>query len=353
MIAASLSLWALLAPAGEARGRPMAAPGLAKGGRAGSSALPMPISEHGPGRCPPPPPDASVPSQPPPHSQPRRGSVEERFVRAEGGDRAAGLRRLEETLRWREEEGMDTILQSSHPSYGLIKQHYPHCYHLRGRRGEPVYYERPAGLNLAALRAGGLGVQDLLRHYALVTEYCWGMLEQAQDGPASRSIYVLDLGGCRLRDLAGDVARFVLEAAALTSRHYPERSGTILVLNPPGWLHLAFRLVRPVVAEATLAKTRVVPGGGGGGRSWPRCGSGFRRRTFPPSTGVGACHWGRGQRRRGWRSSCGPTTAGAAGPGPEAQRVRGPGGRVRRRSAFPCLAHAWAKQEERHNFANF
>lgn len=157
-----------------------------------------------------------------------------------------------------------------------------------------MYYERPAGLNLAALRAGGLGVQDLLRHYALVTEYCWGMLEQAQDGPASRSIYVLDLGGCRLRDLAGDVARFVLEAAALTSRHYPERSGTILVLNPPGWLHLAFRLVRPVVAEATLAKTRVVPGGGGGGEILAALREWIPEANIPPEYGGRSVPLGEG-----------------------------------------------------------
>ena len=149
-------------------------------------------------------------------------AIWERFVRATKGDEALAQRRYQETEAWRKNNGIDVLLSEPHPQFTTIKQHYPHYYHGRGKRGEPVYYELPAQINLKELKRSGIDLSSLLRHYLLVTDFCWTVLERVQHGPQSQSIYVLDLEGIKLKDFVGDVAKFVKEAASLTSQHYPE-----------------------------------------------------------------------------------------------------------------------------------
>lgn len=185
----------------------------------------------------------------------------ERYLRATKGDTAQAIQRLAATLAWRAGLSMDSALARPHWPFGAIKHHYPHAFHLYGRRGEPVYYERPARADLAALTAAGITLDALLYHYALVTEFLWTRVSAAQDGPLSQAITVLDLDGLRLRDFAGDVAAFVRRAAAFTGEHYPERAGVIYVLNAPASFGVVWRLVRPLVDPVTLAKVQILTAG--------------------------------------------------------------------------------------------
>ncbi|KAL3787459.1 hypothetical protein ACHAW5_008997 [Stephanodiscus triporus] len=183
----------------------------------------------------------------------------ERYLRATKGDVVEAQRRLTATLNWRMQNGMDEILSMPHPHIGVLKRCYPHVYHLRGYQDEPVYYECPGKIDLDALKSAGLTLDHLLRHYALVTEFIWTCISPYQDGPGSKGITVLDMDGVRLRDFAGDVVTFVKRAASFTGQHYPERSGTIYILNAPSFFQLIWRrVVVPLVDPVTLGKVRVV-----------------------------------------------------------------------------------------------
>lgn len=197
--------------------------------------------------------------QEPPAHLPGRSSNEvyERFLRATGGNPVEALQRYSETQEWRRREGMDRILDDPHPAFALIKENYPHYFHLRGHANEPVYYETPARINLKRLRSAGVTMDGLLRHYAMVTEFMWTHVDASQE---SKSIYVIDLDGLRLRDFAGEVVKFVKSAAGFTSRHYPERSGAIFVVNPPIWFNVIWKAVKPIIAPVTVEKVRVVRG---------------------------------------------------------------------------------------------
>lgn len=185
--------------------------------------------------------------------------VPRRFLLAANGDVAEGRRRYAATAEWRRRERIDSILHEPHPNFDLIKRHYPHFFHLRGKRNEPVYYESPAKMNLEALKAAGLSMADLLRHYAFLTEFMWSSnVEPSDEG---KSIYVIDLDGIRLQDFVGDVVRFVKSAADFTSKHYPERSGNIFVVNVPRWFNVIWRVVKPVVDPVTLEKIQILPRG--------------------------------------------------------------------------------------------
>lgn len=187
-------------------------------------------------------------------------AVWERFVRATKGDEALAQKRYQETEVWRRANGIDALLSEPHPQFTTIKQHYPHYYHGRGKRGEPVYYELPAQIDLKELKRNGIGLSSLLRHYLLITDFCWTVLERAQHGPQSQSIYVLDLEGIKLKDFVGEVVKFVKEAVSLTSQHYPERSGGIFVINAPVFFDIIWKVIKPIVDPSTLEKVKVIRG---------------------------------------------------------------------------------------------
>lgn len=180
-----------------------------------------------------------------------------RFLRAAKGDPIHGRERFEATMKWREEERMDSILDEPFIYFELVKKYYPHYYHLRGKNNEPVYYESPAKFKVKPLKAAGMTMEDLLRYYALVTEYMWKRIEPSEEG---KSIYVIDLDGIRLMDFVGDVVDFVKKTSSFTSAHYPERSGTIFVINVPSWFNIIWKVVSPMADEVTRQKIRILRG---------------------------------------------------------------------------------------------
>lgn len=145
-----------------------------------------------------------------------------RFLRAGKGDPDEGLRRYELSLQWRKEHKIDTILREANPNFDFIKKHYRHFCHGKGKNGEPCYYEQPPKTNLKALRAAGVDLDMLLRHYIQVTEFQWQFLERDD---LRKSIYIIDLEGMGFGDFVGEVVDFVRRASKLSNLHYPERAG--------------------------------------------------------------------------------------------------------------------------------
>ena len=92
-----------------------------------------------------------------------------RFLRAGKNDPVEGLRRYEATLKMRKENGLDNILREPSPHFDIIKENYPHFCHLKGKNGEPCFYEQPPKTNLKALRAAGVTVEKLMHHYTYVS----------------------------------------------------------------------------------------------------------------------------------------------------------------------------------------
>lgn len=176
-----------------------------------------------------------------------------RFIAAEKGDEEKGRQRYQNTLQWRREHSIDNILVTPHPTFGVIKQYYPQYFHGRSRAGQPVYYERPGKIDLAALKREGLSIEDLLRHYMYITEYLWRVIEPSDSG---RSITVLDVTGIGMYDLGGEVLDFIKRASAFTGAHYPERSAHIFIINIPGWFNMIWRMVKPMIDPVTREKVR-------------------------------------------------------------------------------------------------
>lgn len=207
------------------------------------------------------PPSAATPSSavatsaPPSPTKNAPGSIPFRFIRATKGDVAAAKERWADTLAWRAENGMDTCLSTPHPHVKEIKENYPHYFHLRGKNNECCYYEQPPKMNLVELRKAGIEIDSLLKHYAICCEFMWTHIEPSEEG---KSIYVIDLDGIGFRDFAGDVVDFVKRASSFTGAHYPERSGTIFVINVPSWFSVIWNVVKPMVDDVTKKKIKIL-----------------------------------------------------------------------------------------------
>lgn len=180
-----------------------------------------------------------------------------RFLRAAKGDEVEGQRRYEETLKWRSENAIDNNLYEAWPKFELVKKHYPHYFHGLGLNGQPVFYEQPPKTDLRALRNGGVGLNELLKHYAMVTEFQWQYVSRDD---LQRSIYIIDLAGIRMTDFVGECVDFVRQASAFTAAHYPERAGHVFVVNVPGWFKIIWNVVRPMIDEITLEKIHILRG---------------------------------------------------------------------------------------------
>lgn len=180
-----------------------------------------------------------------------------RFIAAEKGDEEKGRQRYENTLQWRRENEIDSILVTPHPTFEIIKKYYPQYFHGRSKAGQPVYYERPGKIDLAALKREGLSIEDLLRHYMYITEYLWRVIEPGDTG---RSLTVLDVTGIGMYDLGGEVLDFIKRASAFTGAHYPERSAHIFIINIPGWFNMIWRMVKPMIDPVTREKVHMLKG---------------------------------------------------------------------------------------------
>lgn len=181
--------------------------------------------------------------------------VPRRFILAEKGDEEKGRIRYEETLQWRQEEGLDEILQKPWPLFKLIKDNYPHFYHKRGKNGEPVYYEKPGKIKLKELKAAGVTLDDLMRNFITITEFLWNVIEKDDN---KKCISVIDMEGVGIRDFVGEAVEYVRKAAAVSGKHYPERCAYIIVINAPGWSSMIWKSVRGMLDEVTREKVSFV-----------------------------------------------------------------------------------------------
>ncbi|KAG7402269.1 hypothetical protein PHYBOEH_003528 [Phytophthora boehmeriae] len=185
------------------------------------------------------------------------GSVPLRFINAEKGDEVKALERYNETTEWRREEGVDRLLEEPSPHFQIIKENYPHYYHKCGKNGEPVYYEKPGKINLKALKAAGLTLDDLMHNYLMITEFLWQVIEQDDN---RKGISVLDVDGIGISDFAGEAVEYVRKAASVSGRHYPERCAFIFVINVPSWFSMIWNTVKGMVDDVTREKVIIVRG---------------------------------------------------------------------------------------------
>lgn len=178
----------------------------------------------------------------------------QRFLDAEKGDAVKGRLRYEATCRWREENGIDGILDRPHPDFECIKKNSVQYFHGRCKGGQPIYIEIPRMTDVKSMRKVGITVERLLFHYAYITEYMW---QEMDTSDVQTCLSILDVEGVGLRDLVGDVLDCVRQMIGMTGTHYPARSYMIFVVNAHWSFSGIWKMLRVFMHPDTVAKTHV------------------------------------------------------------------------------------------------
>jgi hypothetical protein len=144
--------------------------------------------------------------------------------------------------------------------FGHIKAKYPHCFHGRSLDGMPVYYEKPAVVDLEALSGVGVGLEELLRHNIAVFEFMWQHVAPSETMryEDAQCVTVIDVTGMNFTSLSGDVLTFLKQVAHYRERHYPKRAAKIFIVNVQSWFHHIWTLVSQFLDPGTLLKVEFV-----------------------------------------------------------------------------------------------
>ncbi|CAI5732944.1 unnamed protein product [Hyaloperonospora brassicae] len=192
-------------------------------------------------------------------------SVPTAFLVAENGDTAKATKRYENTLAWRKEVMADSILTMPQTYYDAIKANYTQFLHKHDKLGHPLYFEKIGSINMPQLKKAGVTSDALFKHYLFAMEF---MLKYAAHeicpcdacapSETQKMCIVLDARGIGMRDMGGEAFEFIRRCTGAMQCHYPQRSFKIFIVNVPSWFGMAWKGVKPLLNEATRAKTNIV-----------------------------------------------------------------------------------------------
>lgn len=181
-----------------------------------------------------------------------------RYLDAHGKEDIARQATLD-SLQWRQQYQIDTMLSRPHPNYDIAKRVLPHYFIGRSAvTNHVVFVQRPGLADLALAKHNDLVIQDMLLQYAYVFEYCWNVLHPHQTSATDKDalmIGILDMQGLNLGILRKpELLSFVKEFVAMIDAQYPTRAYKTLMVNAPQWFSALYKVVSPIMRETTKEK---------------------------------------------------------------------------------------------------
>ena len=180
------------------------------------------------------------------HPLNRPGAVV-RYMRARSFhvDRSESM--IRETVAWRAQNGVDSILKDYNPPQEILR-HYPGAI-LKGtdRTGDPIFVSRTGVTDLHGM-VEKYGEEEMIRYEIYrreaALEGAWVREWENNAGrPIQRTLVIEDLHGLNMRHLAKKVTKFYGLVCDIDAKYYPETNKKIVIIRAPA----AFRLIWAVV----------------------------------------------------------------------------------------------------------
>jgi hypothetical protein len=182
-----------------------------------------------------------------------------RYLNMQNNNRKHAKHALEATIKWREENDINTILARPHPKFDASKRVFPHYFCGRDNTNHVILLQRPGLIDIPAGHANGVNGHDLLFHYIYVMEYLWQILEPQADATMTS---IIDLTGISLSVLGKPEILNVLRMFCSTmDAHFPQRAHRTLVINAPRWFGSMYKLVSPLLRESTKERIMILSKG--------------------------------------------------------------------------------------------
>lgn len=164
------------------------------------------------------------------------------FLRATGGDREHAIRRLKDTLKWRQTEGVDRLLCTA-----CLNKDGAHYMQVVGHDSlkRPILYS-------CLSQPTNRSVEDNRRHMIATFEQAIRTMSSGTE----QWVWISDFHGFGLRDTDPRLAKIFLDVSA---KHYPERLAVFYCIDAPGLFSMLWRALQPFVDPITREKVRFLP----------------------------------------------------------------------------------------------
>ncbi|CAL5227775.1 g10795 [Coccomyxa viridis] len=182
-----------------------------------------------------------------------------RFEEGYRGNPTARMEAMRKTYEWRRSIDGWNMLEQPQPFFATFKGLFDHGVMALTKKHHPVWVIK-AGM----MREGWKKYQksdatdrDVARHICFTHDYMYHVLDKSTL-PGGRAIWINDLKGMGLRDVGSKPMEFGLQMMGLVEKYYPERLDKAFVINVPGFFHILWRIVHPLIPAATKKRLFVM-----------------------------------------------------------------------------------------------
>ena len=126
----------------------------------------------------------------------------------------------------------------------------------RSRNGTLVYYERPGDIQLKEMKARGVSVEAMLRHWLFITEWQFRVL--LNNDESAKTVAILDVEHIDSSFLTGDPYQYFKQTVTAANAHYVERSQCVLVVNASPIMKMIWKIAKQFVHPNSQKKVRIL-----------------------------------------------------------------------------------------------
>eukprot|EP00755_Sulcionema_specki_P009604 Sspe_Gene.44145::Locus_21637_Transcript_2_2_Confidence_0.750_Length_1255::g.44145::m.44145 len=181
----------------------------------------------------------------------------ERFLRARKLNVEKAKAMLLESIKWREENNVDTILDGPAPDPRVL-QRFPHGVSGKSRFGHPLYFERTG---MSMLTSEEVVPMAALLHWKIYLSEFLDRELRKPDAQQETVVAVLDMTGLTLSKANKHAMDFCKMVGDIEEKNYPESLCKIFVVNA-GWVFASVWKVAKYFFSSEVREKIVICGSG-------------------------------------------------------------------------------------------
>jgi len=184
-----------------------------------------------------------------------------RFLRARDCNLEKAFEMLRNTLHWRRQHHVDTILQTWTPPTELM-EYYPGGWHKHDKDGRPIYLIRLGTMDIKGLLRS-VREDGFVKQVVSINEEGLKKCEEATrifGKPVTSWTCLCDLDGLSMRHLWRPGVRAMLNIIEVVEANYPETIGRLLLVRAPRVFGVVWTLLSPFIDENSRKKFLIYSG---------------------------------------------------------------------------------------------